>query len=213
MERVSGQSSVYGFIRPQLPQPRYTVSQVCQSNLRLSLMQRYYRFGPNTFPAHNSVLFSVETQIEYIARTMLAPIIDQRASIIEVKGTAEDQWVNSIHGQLRGSVFTAGCSNWYINDYGRNSASWPGYASSYWKETLIPRRGIFVRSSGSKGWFMKMMLRWIRTTNPETYGLLGILLGLTLWKNSSEARRAMGSVFRMTGSRLTGLVGSLRLSR
>lgn len=176
-------------------------------------MQRYYRFGPNTFPAHNSVIFAVETQIEYIARTMIAPIIDQRASTIEVKGTAEDQWVNTIHGQLRGSVFTAGCSNWYINDYGRNSASWPGYASSYWKETLIPRRGIFVPSNGSTGWILNMMLRWIRTTNTETYGLFGILLGLTLWKNSSQARWAMGSVFRTTASRLTGLAGSLGLSR
>lgn len=80
-------------------------------------------FGPNTFPAHNSALFSCEVQVEYIARTLLAPIIDGRASVIEVRATAEDQWVNGIHGQFKGSVFAAGCSNWYINEFGRNATS------------------------------------------------------------------------------------------
>jgi len=77
------------------------------------------------------VLFSTETQIAFVARTLLAPIIDEDVSIVEVKATAEDRWVNGIHHQLRGSVFAAGCSNWYINDNGRNSASGPGYVSPF----------------------------------------------------------------------------------
>ncbi|PLB50096.1 monooxygenase [Aspergillus steynii IBT 23096] len=99
-------------------------------------------FGPNTFPAHNSVLFASEVQVEYLARTLIAPIIDRRISTLEVKATAEDQWVNALQAELRGSVFEAGCSNWYINHHGRNSASWPGYASSYWKEALKPQIGV-----------------------------------------------------------------------
>src|SRR5690242_18627135 len=99
--------------------------------LQVNIMLMADSFGPNTFPAHNSALFSCEVQVDYVARTLLKPILDREASIIEVKGTAENQWVNDIHSQLNGSVFQAGCSNWYINEYGRNAASWPGYASTY----------------------------------------------------------------------------------
>ncbi|KAJ5668457.1 uncharacterized protein N7477_007027 [Penicillium maclennaniae] len=107
-------------------------------------------FGPNTFPAHNSVLFTSEVQVDYLARTLLAPIIDRRISSLEVKATAENQWVNAVQNDLKGSVFEAGCSNWYINPNGRNSASWPGYASSYWAETLRPHSGVFKQTPGSR---------------------------------------------------------------
>ncbi|KAI9045671.1 uncharacterized protein KD926_008089 [Aspergillus affinis] len=49
-------------------------------------------FGPNTFPAHNSVLFAVEVQVAYIARTLIIPLIDHRISTLEVKQTVENQW-------------------------------------------------------------------------------------------------------------------------
>jgi hypothetical protein len=124
------------------------------------------------------VLFSTETQIAFVARTLLAPIIDERAAIVEVKATAEDRWVNGVHSELRGSVFAAGCSNWYINDNGRNSASWPGYASTFWKETLIRRPKDFLVVKKSSLWFFNMTSRWIRTTAWTTYGLVGLLLGL-----------------------------------
>ncbi|KAJ5378260.1 uncharacterized protein N7496_005669 [Penicillium cataractarum] len=107
-------------------------------------------FGPNTFPAHNSVLYASEVQVEYIARTMIAPVIDKKLSTLEIKAPAENQWASDIQHQLKGTVFSAGCSNWYINKMGRNSASWPGYASTYWKETLIPRPSDFIKTYSSR---------------------------------------------------------------
>lgn len=160
----------------------FLILRLCKSRYVLKLIHTRApwlitdRFGPNTFPAHNSALFSCEVQIDYIARTLLAPIIDQRVSVVEIKGTAEDQWVNGIHQQLKGSVFEAGCSNWYINSFGRNSASWPGYASTFWKETLIPHKGVFVKSKGSNFWYIWTVSRWLRTTSMATYTLLGLLL-------------------------------------
>jgi len=112
---------------------------------------------------------------------MLAPIIDQRITTLEVKATAEEQWVNRIHNELRGSVFSSGCSNWYINDNGRNSASWPGYASTYWKETLIPRRGVFLRDHKSRMWLLNTIFRWLRTTSLTTYTSLGALTAVSFY--------------------------------
>lgn len=142
-------------------------------------------FGPNTFPAHNSVLYASEVQVEYIARTMIAPIIDRKLSTLEVKGPAEHQWVNGIQSQLKGTVFEAGCSNWYINKLGRNSASWPGYASTYWKETLIPRPGDFIKTYSSRMWVFNMLKRWILTIPKMTFGILAALVAFGLWKREA----------------------------
>ncbi|KAL2826262.1 hypothetical protein BDW59DRAFT_171915 [Aspergillus cavernicola] len=152
-------------------------------------------FGPNTFPAHNSVLFASEVQVEYIARTLIAPIIDRRIRSLEVKATAENQWVNQVQSDLRGSVFEANCSNWYINKHGRNSASWPGYASSYWKEALKPQLGVFIESPRSSLWTFNTVIRWIRTTNKETYAALTVLLAGLIWKKETVQLNSLREVY------------------
>lgn len=155
-----------------------------------------HRFGPNTFPAHNSVLFASEVQVEYLARTLIAPIIDRRISSLEVKPTAEYQWVNAVQTELKGSVFEAGCSNWYINKHGRNSASWPGYASTYWKETLRPHVGVFKKLPQSRLWFVNTLWRWIRTTKKETYGFLFLTLISLEWYRNGELSQQLSQSYQ-----------------
>lgn len=94
-------------------------------------------FGPNTFPANNSALFACETQVNYAVKTLFEPLLDGRAKIIEVKQSAEDRETQAVHQGLKKTVFAGDCSNWYIGTYGRNAASWPGRAISFWwKSTL-----------------------------------------------------------------------------
>lgn len=134
--------------------------------------------------------------MDYLARTLLAPIIDRRISSLEVKATAENQWVNAVQHDLKGSVFEAGCSNWYMNQNGRNSASWPGYASSYWAETLRPHPGVFKQTSGSRVWFVNTLLRWIRTTRKRTYGVLFIALAGILWHRDGGIVRGLSEIYQ-----------------
>ncbi|KAJ5683439.1 hypothetical protein N7462_006604 [Penicillium macrosclerotiorum] len=148
-------------------------------------------FGPNTFPAHNSVLFASEVEVDYLARTLIAPIIDGRISTLEVKSTVENQWVNSLQVKLKGTVFEAGCSNWYINQHGRNSASWPGYASSYWRETLKSQLGVFKKTPGSSLWYLNTLRRWIRTTSIYVYGAALISLVTLLWFKDGAAQQKL----------------------
>ncbi|GKZ51981.1 hypothetical protein AbraIFM66951_009012 [Aspergillus brasiliensis] len=143
-------------------------------------------FGPNTFPAHNSVLFASEVEIEYLARTLIAPIIDGRISSLEVKATAENQWVNRLQPDLKGSVFEAGCSNWYINTYGRNSASWPGYASSYWREMQKNQYDVFKKTPGPRFWFLNALPRYIRTTNKWTITAVLVFMGAAMSASSGS---------------------------
>jgi hypothetical protein len=148
-------------------------------------------------------------QIEYVARTLLAPLIDRRASTVEVKATAEDQWVNSIHNQLSGSVFAAGCSNWYINEFGRNAASWPGFASTFWKETLKVRTGIFNTSGGSSFWVLNMLKRWFLTTSAFSYLILFTVLGVSTLRRNIYLEQSLSPLLGMASARIRGLFKTL----
>lgn len=121
--------------------------------------------------------------MEYLARTLIAPIIDGRISSLEVKATAENQWVNSLQRELKGTVFEAGCSNWYLNTHGRNSASWPGYASSFWRETRKSQSGVFKKTPGSVFWIFNAFTRYVRTTSKWT--IAAVVLSLAAVMSSS----------------------------
>jgi cation diffusion facilitator CzcD-associated flavoprotein CzcO len=125
-------------------------------------------FGPNTFPANNSALFACETQVEYAIKSLFHPLLDGRASVIEVKQSAEDRETNAIHEQLSNTVFAGDCSNWYIGNFGRNAASWPGLARSFWAATYFPDWSAFNLSGGTNLWPLFTFYRWVTTLKTIT---------------------------------------------
>ncbi|POR36846.1 Uncharacterized protein TPAR_02973 [Tolypocladium paradoxum] len=122
-------------------------------------------FGPNTFPANNSALFACETQADYAVKSLFKPLMDHRATVVEVKQAAEDRETNAIHQQLKNTVFAGDCSNWYIGDYGRNAASWPGMARSFWFRTYFPDWSAFNMTGASPWWPFYNAWR-VATTTP-----------------------------------------------
>ncbi|KAI0530108.1 monooxygenase [Xylaria digitata] len=140
-------------------------------------------FGPNTFPANNSALFACETQVDYAIKSLFIPLLDKRAKVIEVRQSAEDRETNTIHTELTNTVFAGDCSNWYIGDYGRNAASWPGLARSFWFRTYFPDWSAFNMSGGSRWWPVyaaKRML--VNNATPITVALL--LSFVYLWRHN-----------------------------
>ncbi|KAJ4413397.1 hypothetical protein N0V82_008566 [Gnomoniopsis sp. IMI 355080] len=134
-------------------------------------------FGPNTFPANNSALFACETQVDYAIKSLFTPLLDHRADVIEVKRTVEDYTTNAIHKQLSNTVFSGDCSNWYIGNYGRNAASWPGKAASFWASTYFPDWSAFNLIGGSSLWPLYALRRRVHTASFFTKALvvLGVL--------------------------------------
>lgn len=122
-------------------------------------------FGPNTFPANNSALFACETQAEYAVNSLFKPLVDRRASLITVKQAAEDRETNAIHQQLSNTVFAGDCSNWYMGEFGRNAASWPGLARSYWFRTFFPEWSAFNMTGGSALWPLYATWRMVRNAS------------------------------------------------
>jgi hypothetical protein len=82
--------------------------------------------GPNTGLGHNSIVFMIESQVEYVLdalRTMDA----RGASSVDVRREVQDAYNEELQERLQGTVWsTGGCSSWYLDDTGRNTTLWPG---------------------------------------------------------------------------------------
>lgn len=114
-------------------------------------------------------MYACEVQVDYTARALVKPLLNTRAKTIEVKESVENRTTNDIQLRLRNSVFSGRCTNWYIGEFGRNAASWPGLAIEFWLATLTPDREAFLMDGGSKIWRLKSLWKMIG----GVWGVLG----------------------------------------
>lgn len=157
------------------------------------------RFGPNTFPAFNSVIYSIEVQVAYIANVLFKPLLDGYADVVEVKHESEEQFIQDLDRVLDETVFSAGCSNWYINAAGRNAAAWPGLAVTFWHATRFPKWADFALTGGSSFWVAKKLWRNASTLSPALW-LVPLAFGTWASQNrqllSTEFVKVLSSVSR-----------------
>lgn len=88
--------------------------------------------GPNTGLGHNSVLFIVEAQIDYILGA-LAYMKERSATVLEPRAASETEYVDEMIDRAAGTVWlTGGCKNWYV-DYRSNrlTVTWPDFAYAF----------------------------------------------------------------------------------
>ena len=95
-------------------------------------------FGPNSFPAHNSVIYTNEVQVEFIIKTIFRPIIKGNFRAIDVKMSAEDKDASQIQSKLKVMVWSGGCSNWNLDRNGRNTTNYHGNTWKFWYELYWP---------------------------------------------------------------------------
>jgi cation diffusion facilitator CzcD-associated flavoprotein CzcO len=82
--------------------------------------------GPNTGLGHNSIVFMIESQVEYVLDALRT--MDARGlASVDVRREAQDAFNAELQERLRGTVWsTGGCASWYLDDTGRNTTLWPG---------------------------------------------------------------------------------------
>ncbi len=85
--------------------------------------------GPNTGLGHNSMIFMIESQVNYVVSAIRA--MKQRPiRSLEVREDVQDQYSQLLQRRLARSVWnTGGCASWYVDKHGVNTTIWPG--SSY----------------------------------------------------------------------------------
>ena len=88
--------------------------------------------GPNTGLGHNSVVYIIEAQVDYILGA-LAYIDDTGVEVIEARREAEDSYMDKLHARSQGTVWLAGgCKSWYVDERsGRLTLIWPDFAHSF----------------------------------------------------------------------------------
>jgi cation diffusion facilitator CzcD-associated flavoprotein CzcO len=112
------------------------------------LPNAFFLLGPNTALGHNSVVFMIEAQINYVIKC-LAELDRRKASTIEVTESAAHDFNDDIQQQLKKMVWSkGGCQSWYLNEKGENNTLWPGFTWKYWLKTRSPEFRHFVMDAG-----------------------------------------------------------------
>jgi cation diffusion facilitator CzcD-associated flavoprotein CzcO len=88
--------------------------------------------GPNTGLGHNSVVYIIEAQVDYILGA-LDQIERANVEVIEVKAEAEEAYMSKLDVMSQGTVWLAGgCKSWYVDERsGRLTLIWPDFAHSF----------------------------------------------------------------------------------
>ncbi|KAF9178042.1 hypothetical protein BGZ51_004870 [Haplosporangium sp. Z 767] len=92
----------------------------------------FFLLGPNTGLGHNSVLFMIETQVEYAIKAM-SYMMANNLSTIQVTEKACDDFMKDLDKKMQDKVWSSACQSWYQNDEGRVTALWWGSCSQYWR--------------------------------------------------------------------------------
>lgn len=90
--------------------------------------------GPNTGLGHSSMVYMIESQIQYVLDA-LKKMKRHGWKSVEVKPDAQSQYNASIHAKLGDSVWQTGCKSWYVNENGRNTTLWPGFTWQFRQQT------------------------------------------------------------------------------
>ncbi|HEU4733589.1 MAG TPA: NAD(P)/FAD-dependent oxidoreductase [Kofleriaceae bacterium] len=89
--------------------------------------------GPNTGLGHNSMIFMIEAQVRYAVQAISAMRRNALASI-DVRPAIEAAFRAEMSNKLAGTVWTSGCSSWYMAPDGE-VLLWPSFTFDYWRRT------------------------------------------------------------------------------
>lgn len=91
--------------------------------------------GPNTGLGHSSMVYMIESQIQYIA-SCLDTMRRQRLGAVDVRKDVQDRFNRNLHARMARTIWSVGgCSSWYTTSAGKNTALWPGFTYDFRKRT------------------------------------------------------------------------------
>ena len=91
--------------------------------------------GPNTGLGHNSVVYMVESQWDYLSEYLRTLDGSSGDAYLNVLAEVQDAYNRELSEKLADSVWSSGCTNWYATSAGKNTAIWPEGAHRFQKRT------------------------------------------------------------------------------
>ena len=84
-------------------------------------------YGPNTNLGHNSIVYMLESQFEYLVRALRA-MSERGLGRIEVRRDVQRRFNESVQRRLKKTVWNAGrCASWYLDEDGENPIMWSDF--------------------------------------------------------------------------------------
>ncbi|MET3963588.1 cation diffusion facilitator CzcD-associated flavoprotein CzcO [Marmoricola sp. OAE513] len=81
--------------------------------------------GANVGLGHSSMVFMIESQVNYIVSALQQMGAGQISSL-EPTVEAQTEWSEDLHRRMQTTVWsTGGCASWYLDEHGRNTTLWP----------------------------------------------------------------------------------------
>jgi cation diffusion facilitator CzcD-associated flavoprotein CzcO len=98
-------------------------------------------YGPNTNLGHNSIVFMVECQVDYIVQCVRR--LGERAAAagaasIEVRRDVMETYNRDVQARMHSTVWEAGCDSWYKTASGKVVNNWPRFTTAYRSATRAP---------------------------------------------------------------------------
>jgi cation diffusion facilitator CzcD-associated flavoprotein CzcO len=90
--------------------------------------------GPNTGLGHNSMVYMIESQINYVLGA-LRTMEERGARTVEVRREAVERLADELARKHEGAVWNTGCASWYLDDTGRNTTLWPDWTWRFRQRT------------------------------------------------------------------------------
>lgn len=90
----------------------------------------FFMTGPNSGPAHHSVLVYVEAQIDYAVQA-ITTILAADLHYLDVHRNVEDGYNADIQRRLGRTTWMTGCHSWFLTADGTNPSMYPGFATGY----------------------------------------------------------------------------------
>jgi len=95
----------------------------------------FFILGPNTGLGHNSIVFTIECQVNWVIK-VIKEMSKRNARTVAIKKSAEDEYMDSILTSMKTTVWgTYDCGSWYADHRGVVTALWPESLVSYYNRT------------------------------------------------------------------------------
>lgn len=94
--------------------------------------------GPNTGLGHNSLLYMIESQVQYIA-DCLRVLRRRKARTMNLRPDVQRDFNARLQKDMQHSVWASGCRSYYQTRSGKVTALWPGFSFSFRKRTRRAR--------------------------------------------------------------------------
>ena len=86
--------------------------------------------GPNTGLGHSSMVYMIESQVAYVIEA-LKEMRRRGAGTAEVRAEAVRDFNEALDRRMEDTVWSTGCSSWYLDDTGRNATLWPDWTFAF----------------------------------------------------------------------------------